>query len=276
VKRNVLKKTVAREGKVRSWERFRAWNNRYFLHLSPSLSRATLRSSISVLIVALALSAIVLPSLCAMAHAVSSYQVGVKTGEVAYYELTGSYGFFPSQPETQMTVQSVAGTNITAGFTSFFPDGLLSSNVYWVDVFTGQVRNVSSNMFFAVTPGLQLYDKIFNNANLTITSHQAILCGGTVRQVVTAQFSKTSQNVAIGWDQSTGALCRLQSQDQFQPSRYLSMEMKNTTIWGASSNPPDVFAIASDITAFLGLPLVALIVFVYFRRRRARKKVGPS
>jgi hypothetical protein len=193
------------------------------------------------------------------------------TGDSAYYELSGTYGFSPSNPETQMKVLGVTGTNITAGFTNFWPDGIVTSNVYWLDVFTGQVRNASSNLFFAVTPGLQLYDPIFNGASITVTSQQSILCGGVSRQVVVAQFTKTSQNVAIAWDQSTGAMCRLNASDQYQ-FRTLSMGMKNTTIWGSASNPQDAFTVAANVTAALGLPLVALIVFVYLRRRRARSR----
>jgi hypothetical protein len=204
-------------------------------------------------------------------NAASSYHAGLKTGDRAYYELNGTYGFSPSRPETQMNVLGVTGTNITAGFSNFWPDGLITSNVYWLDVFTGQVRNASSNLFFAVTPGLQLYDPIFNGASITITSQQALLCGGASRQVVIAQFTKTNQNVAIAWDQSTGAMCRLNVSDLYQ-FRILSMGMKNTTIWGSASTPQDAFAIAANVTAALGLPLVALIVFVYLRRRRARSK----
>lgn len=217
------------------------------------------------------MSGVVLQSLLPRALAASSYRAGLMTGDSAYYELSGNYGFSPNNPETQMRVLSVTGTNITAGFPNFWPDGLVTSNVYSIDVFTGQARNASSNLFFAVTPGLQLYDPIFNGASITITSQQSILCGGASRQVVIAQFTKTSQNVAIAWDQSTGAMCRLSANDQYQ-FRTLSMGMKNTTIWGSAPTPPDAFAIAANVTAALGLPLVALIVFVYLRRRRARPK----
>ena len=233
-----------------------------------------MRSSTSVLIFALAFSGILLLSLSWPVTAVSSYRVGLKTGDSAYYELSGTYGFSSTQPETQMSVLGVAGTNITAGFSGFWPDGLITSNVYWLDVFTGQVRNSSSNLFFSVTPGLLLYDPIFNGANITITSQQAILCGGATRQIVTASFTKTSQNVAIGWDQTTGAMCRLSANDRNQ-FRFLSMAMKNTTLWGSGSGPSDVFVIAGQVSAFLGLPLLALIVFVYFRRGRARNKGRP-
>ena len=252
---------------------FRTWNNGYLSHLSTSLSRTSLHSSASVLILALALSGVLLPSMLPPAHATSSYRAGLKTGDSAYYELSGTYGFSPSQPETHMSVLNVAGTNVTAGFSGFWPDGFVTSNVYWLDVFTGHVRNASSNLFFAVTPGLQLYDPIFYNANITITSQQMLVCGGATRQVVTAQFTKTSQNVAIGWDQGTGALCRLTATDQNQfQLRTLSMAMKNTTIWGQASISPDVFVIAANVSAALGLPLVALIVFVYLRKRRVRTR----
>jgi hypothetical protein len=228
-----------------------------------------LRSSIQFVVLALAVSAIMLQSFAPPIHAVNSYHAGLVTGDSAYYELSGTYGFSPSNAETQMRVLGVTGTNITAGFSNFWPDGLVTSNVYWLDVFTGQVRNASSNLFFAVTPGLQLYDPIFNGAAITVTSQQSILCGGVSRQVVVAQFTKTSQNVAIAWDQSTGVMCRLNANDQFQ-FRTLSMGMKNTTIWGSASNPQDAFTIAANVSAALGLPLVALIIFVYLRRRRAR------
>lgn len=207
------------------------------------------------------------------AHAVGAYHSGLKSGDSAYYELSGSYGFYPSMPETHMTVLGVTGTNISAGFTDFFPDGPLSPNVYWLDVFTGEVRNVSSNVFFAVTPGLILYDPIFNGGQIKISNTQSILCGGVSRTIVTAQFSNSGQTVQIGWDQDTGVMCRLNATDQNQFG-FLQMAMKNTTLWGSASAPSDVFTIAANISAFLGLPLVALIVFVYYRRRRPRRRVS--
>jgi hypothetical protein len=215
------------------------------------------------------------------AFAVNSYRVGLKTGDSAFYQLSGNYGFFPDMPMTKMNVLNVFQTNVTAGFTDFFPDGLLSSNVYWVDIFSGQARNASSFLFFAVTPGLELRDPIFNGSGIIITNTQSILCGGSPRSVVVAQFIKSNanMNVAIAWDQNTGALCRLNSSEySYSPGsqpRSLSMAMTNTTLWSTSSTPPDVFAIAADISAFLGLPLVALIVYVYFqRKRKARRSPG--
>src|SRR5260370_31996662 len=49
----------------------------------------------------------VLPSLSLPAHAVTSYRAGLVTGDSAYYELLGTYGFSPSNPETQMRVLGV-------------------------------------------------------------------------------------------------------------------------------------------------------------------------
>jgi hypothetical protein len=216
-----------------------------------------------------------LPSLVPAGVAVSSYHAGLKTGDSAFYDLSGTYGFSPVQPETQMKVLEIGGTtNITASFSGFYPDGP-SSNVYSIDVFSGRARNASSNIFFAVTPGLLIADPIFNTGTLKITSQQTTQCGGATRQMVSVQFTKYPQNVAVGWDQGTGALCRLTLSDQNNPAKNLAMTMKNTTLWIPDSTTPDPFGpfvVAANLTAFLGLPLVALIIFVYFRGTRARKK----
>ena len=205
--------------------------------------------------------------------AVSSYYAGLKQGDGAFYDLSGSYGFSSSQPVTKMNVLSVFGTNITASFSGFYPDGLASTTDYWEDVSSGQVRNASSNFFFAVTPGLLIYDPIFTSGtNFKVTSVATTQCGGASRQVVSVRFTRVSQNVAVGWDQNTGVVCSLTLTDQYS-ARNLSMTMSNTTLWGSGS--PDPFAsyvIVANVTAALGLPLVALVVFVYFRGSRARKK----
>ena len=214
-----------------------------------------------------------LPSLSPASLAVPSYYAGLKQGDSAYYDLSGSYGFSSSQPVTKMNVLSVFGTNITASFSGFYPDGLASTNQYWEDVSTGQVRNASSNFFFAVTPGLTIYDPIFTSGtNFKVTSVATTQCGGATRQIVSVQFTRAYQSVSVGWDQNTGAVCRLTLTDLNSP-RNLSMTMTNTTLWGSGS--PDPFAsyvIVANVTAALGLPLVALVVFVYFRGSRARKK----
>ncbi len=53
------------------------------------------------------------------------------------------------------------------------------------------------------------------------------------------------------------------------------MTLKNTTLWGPDSSTIDPFGsyvIAANLTAALGLPLVALLIFVYFRKARAHKR----
>jgi hypothetical protein len=222
----------------------------------------------------------VLASLFPAGVAVSSYHAGLKPGDKAFYDLSGTYGFSPGQPVSQMSVSAVAGTtNITASFSGFYPDGATSSTVHWIDVFSGQVgdqvRNDSSNLFFAASPGLLVGDPIFNNVGVQITSQQSTLCGGATRQIVSVQFTRVYQHVAVGWDQNTGALCTLSLSDLNNRARNLGMTMKNTTLWNPDSTTPDPFGpfvVAANLTAALGLPLVALIIFVYFRGTRARKR----
>jgi hypothetical protein len=221
------------------------------------------------------MTCIMLPAFFSSAVAVPSYRSGLKLGDSAFYDLSGTYGFSPGKPVTQMSVRAVAVTNITASFSGFYPDGLSSANVYWIDVFTGQIRNASSNLFFAVTPGLLVADPIFNGQNVKITSQQTTQCGGATRQMVSVQFTRSYQNVAVGWDQSTGALCRLNLSDLNNQVRSLSMSMKNTTLWGPDSGTFDPFSplvIAANVSAAVGLPLLALVLFVYFRRVRVRRK----
>ena len=174
-----------------------------------------------------------------------------------------------------MSVLSVTVTNITASFSGFYPNGLVASTAYWIDVFSGQIRNASSNLFFAVTPGLLVADPVFNGQTIKITSQQTTQCGGATRQMVSVQFTRSYQNVAAGWDQGTGALCRLNLNDLNNQARNLSMTMKNTTLWGPDSGTPDPFGplvIAANVSAAVGLPLLALVIFVYIRKGRVRRK----
>src|SRR5712691_12334330 len=80
---------------------------RLFLASLTLLVTSRLRSTTLFLVLALAMSAVVLPSLSLPAHAVTSYRAGLVTGDNAYYELSGNYGFSPTNPETQMRVLSV-------------------------------------------------------------------------------------------------------------------------------------------------------------------------
>ena len=184
----------------------------------------------------------------------------------AFYSLSGNYGYVLSEPVTQMKVLSVSGTNVSASFSNFFPDGQVSPN-FSIDVFSGWNGNSSSNFFFAAASGLQLSDPIFYGWSITINSQQSLQCGGVSRQVVSAQFSRNGQSIVVIWDQSTGALCRYNAgNNQGGRALFVSMAMTNTTLWSPSSLV-DPFVIA-DIFAVAGLPLVGLVVFVYVRRKR--------
>jgi len=193
------------------------------------------------------------------------YTPGLQTGESAFYSLSGNYGYVLTEPVTQMKVLSVSGTNVSASFSNFFPDGHVSPAI-WIDVFSGQGDNSSSNFFFAAASGLQVSDPIFNGWSIMISGQQSLLCGGVSRTVVSTQFFRNGQSVAALWDQSTGALCRYGANGNLGS---ILLTMTNTTLWG-SNTAVDPYVIA-DIVAVTGLPLVGLVVLVYVRRKRARR-----
>jgi hypothetical protein len=200
-----------------------------------------------------------------------SYYTPLKQGDSAYYAISGNYGYIPSEPVTQMTVLGVSGTNVTASFVYFYPDGHIRPTL-WIDVFTGQRYNSTSTFFFAITPGLQVHDPIFNTwTNITIVAQNTLTCGGLSRQQVGAQFIVLSGlSISMAWDRATGVLCGYQYNDN--QGRTLSLSMLNTTLWGsATTSPLDPFTVGAEISAFLGLPLLAVIMFVYFRRTRRKR-----
>lgn len=191
------------------------------------------------------------------------YTPGLQAGVSAFYSLSGTYGYAPSEPVTQMKVLSVIGTNVSASFSNFFPDGQVSPD-FWIDVFSGQGGNSSSNFFFAAASGLRVSDPIFNGWPVTINGQQSSVCGGVSRQVVSASFIRNYQRVSAIWDQSTGALCSYGANNDRGGT--LLLIMTNTTLWSPSTRI-DPYVIA-DIFAVAGLPLVGLVVFIYVRRKR--------
>ncbi len=202
------------------------------------------------------------------------YTPGLVAGESAYYSITGNYAYIPTVPITQMKVLSVTGTtNVTASFVNFFPDGHISPD-FWIDVFTGARYNSSSPFYFAVASGLKPGDPLFNGwTNVTILGAQAFTCGGVSRSTVGTQYSPPyGAVVRVIWDQSTGVLCSYALSDV--QGRTVQLNMINSTIW----NQPavvDPFTIGAEISVLFGLPLVAIILFVYFRRRRAKRYERP-
>jgi len=205
-------------------------------------------------------------SLVLPGHALS-YKPGVKAGDSAYYSVSATYTV--GQPVSRMSVLSVIGTNVSASFFGFYPDGGLP-NGFSIDVFSGQTTNSTSNFFFVIAAGLLTGDPIFNNWNITVAGQSNLTCGGVSRPAVGAQFTRTGQSIRLAWDQATGAMCGYTGQDN---RGVLFVNMINSTFWTPVSAPIDTFAVAAEITSAIGLPLLVIVLFVYFRRRQARK--GP-
>jgi hypothetical protein len=182
------------------------------------------------------------------------------------YSLSGYYAF--NTNNAQMRVLSVAGTQVTASFTGHPASGLTLGKM-WIDIFTGQSSNFTSNLFdFIVASGLKQGDPIFNNwTNITILN-QFNNCGGQARSTVSTRYVREGQVVQIAWDQNTGVMCSYSATDS---RGSLVFSLDNSTLWSSPSSL-DTFAIAAGVSAVLGLPLVVLIVLVYLRRKRARKR----
>jgi hypothetical protein len=205
------------------------------------------------------------------------YYPGLQAGNSAFYSISGNYGYIPTVPVTQMKVLSVSGTNASVSFVNFFPDGHISPN-FWIDVFSGQRYNFTSLFFFVVASGLQKGDGIYNGwSNVTIVAADTSICGGVARATVGTQFLffGTDQQVRLAWDQATGLLCGYSIIDQNGSGKSLGLSMINSTIWSQPATAVDPFTVGAEISALLGLPLVAIILFVYFRRKRAKRYERP-
>ena len=218
-----------------------------------------------VMFLAAALVVMLSGTLVLPGHALS-YRPGVKAGDSAYYSVSATYTI--GQPVSKMNVLSVTGTNVSASFFGFYPDGGLPSNGFSFDVFSGQSYNSTSNFFFVIAAGLLTGDPIFNNSNITIAGQSTITCGGVSRQAVGAQFTRAGQSARLAWDQVTGAMCGYTGSDN---RGIVNVYMVNGTFWAPVSPPVDAFAVAAEISSAVGLPLVVIVLFVYFRRRRARR-----
>ncbi|HEV2119773.1 MAG TPA: hypothetical protein VGS11_06695 [Candidatus Bathyarchaeia archaeon] len=218
---------------------------------------------IAALFVAILFGTLVLPSYA------SSYRPGVKVGDSAYYSVTTIPAYPVGQSVTRMSVQSVTGTIVNASFFGFYPDGGVPAG-FSIDVFSGQSYNSTSNFFFVIASGLKSGDPIFNNWNITVAGQSDLSCGGVTRPAVGAQFTRAGQSVRLAWDQATGAMCGYTGQDN---RGALYVNMINSTFWTPVQAPIDTFTVAAEISSVIGLPLVVIVLFVFFRRRRARK--GP-
>lgn len=196
-----------------------------------------------------------------------SYSTSLNPGDAVMYSLSGSNRFGTNN--VQMKVLSVTGTRVTANFTDYPPSAFPAGNM-WIDVFAGGSSTPASNLFFTVSSGLRSGDPIFNNWTITVLSQQTNICGGQSRPLIYTQFQRQGQLVQAAWDQNSGVICNYSATDQGASSGTLGFTLVNATMW-TSSSPTDVSTIAAEVSAALGLPLVVLILFVYFRKRKARK-----
>lgn len=223
----------------------------------------------SLSLLAIGLVVILFGSIVFPAHAVS-FTPGVHKGDSAYYSVrTDSPTYVVGGSVSKMNVLSVAGTNVSASFFSFYPDGGISPNQFSVDVFTGAIYNSSSNFFFVIAANLPGGSPIFDGWTVTLQGPNTITCGGVPRQAVGAQFFRNLQNVRLAWDQATGAMCGYTAADN---RGTIFVSMINGTFWAPPAPPLDAFAVAAEISSAIGLPLLVIVLFVYFRRRRVRLK----
>jgi hypothetical protein len=201
-----------------------------------------------------------------------SYVTGLKVGDSALYSLSGSYAQNSNAAGTRMKVTNVDQTRVSVNFTDY-PSAGFKIGIFWIDVLSGQSNNFTNNLFFAVASGLKAGDPIFDNwANFTVSNVQTSTCGGLTRSLVFSptNYLRSGQYIAIAWDQNTGVMCRYASSDLYGT---LDLTLDNTTLWTSGTTGPvsDPYTTAANITAAVGLPTIALIAFVFFRRRRARR-----
>ncbi len=197
------------------------------------------------------------------------YTPGLQAGDSAFYSLSGNYGFIPTEPVTQMKVSSVIGTNVSASFVNFYPDGHISPD-FWIDVFSGQRANLTSTFYFDISSGLKRGDQIFSGwSNATVTTEQNFSCGGVQRYSLGVEFFPSGGTVIIIWDQATGAMCYYSATNN-QKGETLTLSMINSTLWSRPT-VADPLTVGAEISALVGLPLVVVIMFVYVRRKRAKK-----
>jgi len=169
---------------------------------------------------------------------------------------------------SQMKVLSVTGTQVTVNFTDYPASNVYSGNM-WFDVFSGNT-NSTSNVLFAVSSGLKTGDPVFNGNSTSIQSEQPYNCGVQSRSQVYTTFSRSSQSVHVSWDRSTGVMCEYEAYSS--GTVVLGFKLDSTSLWNSSSSDTSGFAVATEISAALGLPLVVVVLFVYFRRKRSKAR----
>lgn len=218
----------------------------------------------AVIVIGIVLSTILVPPAGAV-----NYAPSLRTGDKAFYSLSGKYAF--NTANAQMEVVSVETSKVTARFTDYPSPGFANGGgLMWIDVYTGDTNNITSNLFFALASGLRLKDPIYYNWAVTIQGDQSLNCGGQFRRLVSTQFLRSGQSVSLDWDQASGVLCDYTANDG--NGGVLVMTLTNTTLWAPSSpTTTDAFTLGAEISTLVGAPLVVLILFAFARRRRRRR-----
>ena len=192
------------------------------------------------------------------------YSTGLKPGDTVMYSIFYQNNYYSSQ----MKVLSVSGTQVTVNFTDYPAPGVYFGNMFF-DVFSGST-NSTSNVLFAVSSGLNVGDPVFNGNTTSIQSEQPYNCGSLSRSQVYTSFSRSVQSVHVSWDRSTGILCDYEAYSS--GTVVLAFKLDSTSLWNSSSSNANGFDVATEISVALGLPLVAAVLFVYFRRRRSKAR----
>jgi len=192
------------------------------------------------------------------------YSTALKPGDVVMYRIFYQNNYYNSQ----MKVLSVVGTQVTVNFTDYPAPGVYFGNM-WFDVFSGNT-NSTSNVLFAVSPGLNVGDPVFNGNSTSILAEQPYPCGALSRPQVYTLFSRSDQSVHVSWDRSTGIMCEYEAYSS--GTVILGFRLDSTSLWSSSSSDANGFATATEISAALGLPLVVIVLFVYFRRKRSKAR----
>jgi len=233
------------------------------------LQRGTSRHQNVILLTAVFLGVSLLLGSVSPAFAVS-YSTGFKQGDTVQYTAqhkTNSFG-------SQMKVLSVVGTNVTVNFQDYPSIGVVLGNM-WLDIFSGQTNSSVKSLFFAVGTGLNKGDPIFDGSSNYLTAQKSYACGsgGQTRPQVYTSFQTSGQSVQIAWDQSTGLMCNYQA-NYSNGTIALAFFMVSNSVWGSLGTNPNIdpFVLGEELSGVLGLTLLVLVMFVYFRRKRSRAR----
>jgi hypothetical protein len=199
-----------------------------------------------------------------------SYSTGLIQGDTASYTLYHKTDTFGSQ----LKVLAVSGTKVTVNIQDYPSFGVVLGNM-WLDIFSGQTNSSVPSLFFAVGSGLNKGDPVFDGSSMSMSDQRSYACGagGQTRPQVYTAFQSSGESVQISWDQSTGIMCNYQA-NYSNGTIALGFALVSTSLWGSSGANPntDPFVLGGELSGVLGLVLLVLVVFVYFRRKRSKAR----